>query len=311
MTLHNALVFESMPETVIALVANGSFALPLSVTIGSLSRFHHDRVVVVHDEFSADDRARVERAAPDAAIEWLEVPEADRERFPGAVLHRSTWYRLLLPRLLPEAARILYLDADILVVDPIEELLDADLEGRALGAVQNLRAPYVSSVDGLTAWQHLDLDPALPYFNAGVLLIDADRWRRDDVESTAIATAHDLYDRGLLPMADQDTLNAVFAGAWTELDFRFNQHPLAYEPAGAHHRLLTAQRLEALRTTPAIVHFIGRAKPWVAGCKHPFTAAWRAEVSRDGFPDFRPEAPSAVDRVVGRLRRSGQALLGR
>ena len=46
--------------------------------------FHDDPVVVVHDDFPPEDRHRVERAAGDLEIRWLEVPEADRSRFPGA-----------------------------------------------------------------------------------------------------------------------------------------------------------------------------------------------------------------------------------
>ena len=39
-----------MSQTQIAFVANGPFAVPLSVAIRSLSRFHDDPVVVVHDD---------------------------------------------------------------------------------------------------------------------------------------------------------------------------------------------------------------------------------------------------------------------
>lgn len=43
---------------------------------------------------------------------------------------------------------------------------------------------------------------------------------------------HELGGKGLLPTADQDALNPVFAGNWTTPDSRWNQHPLVYEPAG-------------------------------------------------------------------------------
>lgn len=300
-----------MSQTQIAFVANGPFAVPLSVAIRSLSRFHDDPVVIVHDDFPPDDRRRVERAAGDLEIRWLEVPEADRSRFPGAEIDQSVWYRLLLPRLLPEATRILYLDADILVTGDLSALLDADLGGMGLGAVQNVRAPDVSSMHGLAAWQHLGLDPGLAYFNAGVLLLDAVMWRDDDLENRSIELAHELAGLDLLPMADQDTLNALFAGAWAQLDYRFNQHPTVVEASGPHHRLLDADALDRLRHDPAIVHFIGRDKPWNATARHPRTAEWRALVSEAAFPDWRPDTRSTTTKITDRLRKASRALIGR
>ncbi|MEM8705995.1 MAG: glycosyltransferase family 8 protein [Actinomycetota bacterium] len=211
----------------------------------------------------------------------------------------------------PDADRIVYLDADIVVADDVSPLLDVDLGGHALGAVQNLRAPFVSSTDGLTAWDFLGLEPAAPYFNAGVLVLDAARWRAEDLETASIEMAHRLHDADLLPMADQDTLNALFADDWQRLDPRWNQHPLAFEDSGHHHTLLDADALQRLRDDPAIVHFIGRDKPWLASSRHPFRSVWRDHVATAAFGDFRPEAPSTTDRIVGRLRRAGQALRGR
>ena len=67
----------------------------------------------------------------------------------------------------------------------------------------------------------------------------------------------------------------------------------------------------ALRDDPAIVHFIGRNKPWKATAVHPRTAEWRSLVSTDAFPGWQPETRSTSEKIRGRLRKGFNGLLGR
>lgn len=297
--------------TQIAYCADTPFALPLAVSLRSLSRFHTDPVVVANLEFEPEARRRVERAVPDLDIEWLTVPRSEFGHFPTHMLGPAAFSRLLLPRLLPDVDRILYIDGDTLVAAPLDELLGADLGGNPLGAVQNLYAPYVSSANGLASWQHHDFDPRLPYFNSGVLVLDAAQWRDRDLESQTGATVARLHGEKLTTLADQDALNVQFAGEWTPLPYRFNQHPAVYDPSGSHHHRLSADEVTALRDDPAIVHFIGRNKPWKATAVHPRTAEWRSLVSTDAFPGWQPETRSTGEKIRGRLRKGFNGLLGR
>src|SRR5688500_18132312 len=77
------------------------------------------------------------------------------------------WLRFLLPELLPDLERVLYLDADTLAVAPLEPLFALGLDGCPIGAVANV-------VDeGL--WPHvrgLGIDDPTQFFNSGVLLMD-------------------------------------------------------------------------------------------------------------------------------------------
>src|SRR3954451_4906904 len=51
---------------------------------------------------------------------------------------RAMWYRSLLPELLRDVPRALYLDADTLAVDSLAPLWGTDLDGFWLGAVTNV-----------------------------------------------------------------------------------------------------------------------------------------------------------------------------
>lgn len=85
--------------------------------------------------------------------------------------------RLLLARfLVSDIQRVLYLDADTMVRGSLKELWDAPLNehGCIIGACPE---PTVSS-KRMKALGH----GGKPYFNAGVLLIDLESWRRNEIE---------------------------------------------------------------------------------------------------------------------------------
>src|SRR5580704_6612779 len=91
----------------------------------------------------------------------------------------DTYTRLWLGEFFPETVnRVLYLDADIVVVGSIAPLWSTDLGGALMGAVdipgsdQGVRRLAMRMEDG--------------YFNAGVLLIDVAQWRATRAELTVL-----------------------------------------------------------------------------------------------------------------------------
>lgn len=174
----------------------------------------------------------------------------------------ATYFRLLLPGLLPEELeRVLFIDADTVVTASLDPLWSLSLEGKALAAVPD---HWLSCRE--------QNHPVGSYFNAGVLLIDLKRWRQADVlsQGAAFARAHPEA----LRYWDQDVLNHVFQGDWLALGHRWNACPhlfgllpdFSLDPAD-----LSASEQEAI-DHPAIVHFAGgggRVKPWNARCQHP------------------------------------------
>ncbi len=113
----------------------------------------------------------------------------------------AMWYRVLLPELLPDAERVLYLDVDTLALDSIAPLWDVDLSGALLAAVTNV----------FMSWQahrpvkDLGLSGPEVYFNSGVLLMNLEAMRAEDTAAAvrAYAVGNDLE------WPDQDALNVV------------------------------------------------------------------------------------------------------
>jgi len=203
------------------------------------------------------------------AFDVIEVPAEDAveltrsERFPVQV-----WYRVLLPELLPELPRVLYLDADTLITGPLAPLWETDLDGCLVGAVTNpLLASMLPRIQ-----QDLGLPDRGSYFNSGVLLIDLAAWRAG---ATAEAVLDFVRAHPSVIWPDQDALNAVLHARRLHLHPRWNAMPGLWNVSQRYLPHSPGEVREAVRD-PAVVHFVGPHKPWHYRSRHPYRAQYFA-----------------------------------
>lgn len=139
----------------------------------------------------------------------------------------GSMFRVMLPELLPDVDKIIYLDADILVNRDIKELWDTDIQNYCLAAV-----PDYSTVNGLetpypVAKQEV---PTSHYFNSGVLCMNLDRIRAKGNMHENILNY--LEENPSARLLDQDALNAVYGGETFLVDESWNTftHLIQYTP---------------------------------------------------------------------------------
>ena len=108
--------------------------------------------------------------------------------------------RLLLPELLPELDRVLYLDCDIIVRQDLARLWrETDLGHNYLAAI------YEAAIEGQAErFRALGCDPAR-YFNSGFLLMNLKQMREEKVSERLLEACRVPY----LEFPDQDALNQV------------------------------------------------------------------------------------------------------
>jgi lipopolysaccharide biosynthesis glycosyltransferase len=166
----------------------------------------------------------------------------------------ATYARLLLREDFDDRwNRLLYLDADVRVMVPLEPLFDVDLAGSPLGAVHDYVQYLISGID--ESRRRLSLASHSTYFNAGVLLFDWPVAQRSGLLNRARIFAEEYAH--LCTFHDQDALNVAFEGAWAPLDPRWNLLIAPIPP-----ELLRLDYPDHLRAN--IAHFTGPAKPWMA-----------------------------------------------
>jgi lipopolysaccharide biosynthesis glycosyltransferase len=227
---------------------------------------------MLHADVDAPTQKRVEASALGAEFVWIEVGDDDLPAYAArGHLNRTVLFRLGLEKLAPaDCGRVLYIDADTIVLGDVRELWNADLGECAIGAVRDC---YQDAAEFAARW-------GLPhtgqvYFNAGVQVIDLARVRREGLFSEALdfVVANDAK----LLFGDQDALNYVFWGRWAPLD-----------PAWNVQRYLNASEVASAgwkRAGPGLVHFIGTDKPWMANAWHPWAWLYWESVRHTAFAD--------------------------
>lgn len=221
-------------------------------------RFH-----VVSDQPETDSfRNLVEKIPFQPVIVWHEI---DITEFEGSKetlrFTKAMYYRLLIPELIA-ADRVLYLDCDVLVRESLVPLFRIDLEKNYLGAVDN---PFFKR------YQELELESENGYFNSGVLLINSELWRRDNLKQKVMEVIAAIPDA--LHMPDQDAINKVVAGRWQRLSLRYNAQMSFF----LRHRELKEvfPELPSALRQPAIVHFSTPNKQWHASCYSLYATEYR------------------------------------
>jgi lipopolysaccharide biosynthesis glycosyltransferase len=242
--------------------------MPLATTLRSVIESSWQKwpieFFILYDNFSESVREKVASSLPEgsAKFDWLPVDTRLFERF-LTIPHVSkmTYARLLLPSILPkEVSRVLYLDGDILALDDLGPLWQTELKDAPVGAVSDLFLHTLYLSKGLDPAKeradHFRYKKELPrvrdYFNAGVMLIDLKRWREERISEKAF----DYLKRyPASPHMDQDALNFALDEQWAKLNPRWNVQD--------HYRRI---RLRETRR-PGIVHFVTKAKPWLAASR--------------------------------------------
>lgn len=226
-----------LPVTIESLVANASGPVRLWVTSRGL------------DE---DYRRWLSAAFPSVPLTFLSFDGVEYGVVRRLVKHITvaTMDRLLLPEVLPDLARVTYLDVDTVTLGDVGALARTDLAGKPLAARTTFhRAARVwrragdlvdpGAAADLRRWMAARHPFDVTTFNAGVLVLDLDRLRADRfVERFAPLAAQ-------YGLNDQDILLAYAGADRVELDPAWNALPVHEPVDGAR-----------------IVHYAGAGKPW-------------------------------------------------
>lgn len=203
---------------------------------------------------------------PDHVMRWIDAPTIDVSVKRGHVTE-SAYLRLLLPDLLPDLDRVLYIDPDTVILDDLTQLFETNLFNSCMGAVQDRLIPSVSSENGLKNWKERGLDKNAPYFNSGVLLFNLNLIRRCGGSLGLLSMAKKMESESRF--WDQDVLNVYFSEKWLLLPPRYNFPHLMIKGNGYGN--------------VSILHFVGPLKPWRHGPGVPCFFRYHLELRRSNW----------------------------
>ena len=201
--------------------------------------------------------------APRMVDQALFAHTRSSERYP-----QEMYYRMLAPHVIDsDIDRALYLDPDILIINPLTPLFDI-----VLGDCVFAAASHTDAVHPATALNNVRLNTNEVYFNTGVILIDMRRAKAliDPDEIFAFAMEH---ERKLL-FPDQDIFNALYG----ERTLPVPDQVWNYDARKYLDNIIRTggeATLDWVMNNTAILHFCGRDKPWAPKYRGQFAALYK------------------------------------
>ncbi|KUE81671.1 glycosyl transferase [Aeromonas schubertii] len=168
-------------------------------------------------------------------------------------LNEVTYYRFAIPEVLRDPEKVLFIDADMIAVGDISPLWSIEMGDAVVAVVSD----HILGCDK-EKQQERGISSG-KYFNAGFMLMDLVKWRKNHISKQALRL---LVDNNGFEHNDQDALNIVLEDKAIYLDEKWNAQPNHFAEKDIN--------------APILVHFCGQEKPWHIYCSHPFKDSYLA-----------------------------------
>ena len=248
----------------ILVTLNSNYIHPLKVMLKSLFLNNQDAMFTIYllhsslsDQELTDLDAFIHRHGSQ-----LNIIRIDEQFFKNApvLLHytKEMYYRLLAFKFLPQhLERILYLDPDILVINPVKRLYETDLDGYLFAAAYHDKIS-IKEINRLRLIPY-KIDA---YYNSGVLLMNLEL-QRQTIDERAIYEFVEK-NRAKLIMPDQDILNALYSKKIKSLDEKLYNYDARFY---SYYKIMSNGMcdMDFVINNTVILHFCGKKKPWKKG----------------------------------------------
>lgn len=178
----------------------------------------------------------------------------------------SSFSRLFLGSVLPNTiSEILYLDSDIIVMNSLKSLLNIDFGNKILYGVNDTFNKEYKKV--------LDIPIDKDMFNAGVMFIDLEKWRNNNIEEKLLQVIQKF--NGTILQGDLGVLNAVLYNSFGVLPPEYNYmtifEDMSYEEMIAFKKPInyySKEEIQEARDRIVLRHFTTSflsKRPWQEG----------------------------------------------
>lgn len=252
------------------------------------------RVYLVLDHVSDKNKARYQELARQYGREVVLIDAQDvveKIKALNIPMYRGSYttnFRLFFTDYINDPMeKLLYVDCDTLITGSLRPLLELDMGDNWLGMVMGSMMLRCRKI----------FDYQAPY-NAGVLLINVDLWRKEAVAEKLLD--HTMHVRAQYVNPDQDLLNVVCAGHILCLPPEYNFPPIhRVVPDKIYYReakpgFYTPDQIQNARKHPVILHtyrFLGEF-PWHKDSMHPDVALFDQYRMASPWKDYQKKPAS-------------------
>lgn len=259
----------------VVLAANEAYVPILYTCVQSIAdcaaQENNYEIYVFHTDISSSSQAMFQQRLVRENINITFVNVASRVS--GYVLQAKqhisteTFYRFLILDILKDYEKVVYLDADMIVLRDVAELYHTQMGEHLIAAAVDPDFAGQCNMKNSEMRQYckntLGLENPFQYFQAGVLVFHVAQMRRE----ITVEKLLEMADTDIYRFSDQDILNIVCKDRVIYLDMSWNmifdcnrfrwKHVIKYAP----HDILDAY--ENARRDPYIIHYAGFLKPWM------------------------------------------------
>lgn len=248
---------ENMTSIPIVFAVNNNYVKYVSVAITSIIRHKNVEnkylIYVFHSDITPENQSRLMQMSSDNVhIECIDVSEKiDRALlYVDGRITEETYYRVLIPDILPQWDKVIYLDSDLICLSDIAPMLSIDMGTNEIAGVITVgnenRAEYTI--------EHLGI-PSEKYINAGVLVFNNAVLRQKPFLQECYRL---LKEKKYLKWHDQDLLNTLCFGRICFLDPKWNTTVLRLVKEKGYNSEREVQKKDL---NCCIIHYAS-LKPW-------------------------------------------------
>ncbi len=218
-------------------------------------------IYIIHSDLEKADENRLEKLSEEyVRFHFIYVDPEENYRFPETDRYpMEIYYRIFASFLLPnDVDRILYLDADTLVINPLQALYHTPFRDNYMLACTHIRKT-LSRINRL----RLGIKDDRPYINSGVMLMNL-RKLRENQRIEDITGYVEKY-KNVLTLPDQDIITALYGdkvGLLDTMRYNLSDRILSFYNADLNHEKID---LDWVREHAVIIHYCGKNKPWKKG----------------------------------------------
>ena len=190
-------------------------------------------------------------------IRFITINDNEINNFP--VLEKrypvEIYFRLFATKYLPKNIdRILYMDVDTIVINPLEDFYNMDFDGNLF-----IGATHVNNFFKKFNQLRLKLPRNSDYINSGVLLMNLKQLRDVDIENDV--KQYIKNNKGKLLLPDQDLLNALYGNRIKLVSYL--KYNLGDKTIKQYNRFNKEKiDIDWIKKNTVIIHYYGRNKPW-------------------------------------------------
>ncbi|MGL6063961.1 MAG: glycosyltransferase family 8 protein [Fusobacteriaceae bacterium] len=235
------------------------------------------KIYVIYTVLSEENMIKITSLVKEkkCEVEYIKITEKLLDKFSvgkGTHLDIIVFGRLYIPEILKNEKKAIYLDCDIIVKSPLEELYNINLDEYSILAIPD------SVKDQELNKKRLKLSKEKIYFNAGVMVMDLDKLRENKLfEKTAYFCNSNKEE---LLLNEQDALNIIF-----ENNFKCGGIEWNYTHGNCEDNKISKEKIN-------IIHYTGEVKPWDCADYSPYKKEYWKYINKTPWRGVKEEGRS-------------------